>query len=343
MKLYLDNDNLFSLVQQLKRYPDKEIVNDCLRMLKKQLTLVYNFRKEDIDEQLYQLWFNNQVQGRGSQENSDLFCSPPFPHRPIGVNSFVKANWETVSSTYLCSGADIDRFYEKQSILFSRNNEEIGTLQKLFWEDYSFSHTYILTRGDISYGWKELETDGHCLPCTDILLVDRYLFVDPSSFKDNLFPLIQRLTCRVNAPVNLVVFVERKDYHSDDFVQLVSALSKSRGNNQHPLYVTIIVYPPSMEGGKGLKKTVPHDRFILTNYRRFCSGPSFGSYFGKNREVATTGMDLTVHSLANMNEYLNARFLVDFFQKNVIDRIQRLPTSSSYIYGAKRSNMFVFK
>ena len=273
MNLFIDKENLLSLVHQIKSYPDKEIITDCLRMLKKQLTLIYNFKKEDIDEQMYQLWFNNQVQGRGSNENSDKTCIPPFPCRPIGDNTFERVDWETISSAFLCSGSDVDRFSEKQSLLFSWKNEEIKTLQQLFWGDYSFSHTYLLARGDISYGWKELDDDGHCLPCTDILLVDRYLLVDRSSFKHNLFPLIQRLTNRVLAPVNLIVFVERKNNHSSYFEQLVSDLAKSRGNGQFPLFVTIVVYPPSMEGGKGLKKTIPHDRFILTNYRRFSSGP----------------------------------------------------------------------
>ena len=349
MNLYVDKENLLSLVRQMKQYPDADVVDDCLRMIKKQLHLVYNFKKDEISEQLYQLWFNTLVQGRGTKEESDVSCTPPFPHRPMEESCYEDSNWETISSTYLCTDEKTDEICNQQTILLSRKEQEIQTLSKLLWGDYSYSKKYSLSDGELSYGWKELERDGHCLPCTDILLVDRYLLADPRNFRNNLFPLIQCLTKHVKAPVNLIVFVERtlkypqkRPYSSSDYLQFVQQLSNIRKGNAFPLNVTIVVYPPSMEGGRSSQKTVPHSRFLLTNYRLFLSDPSFGSYFDKDHKLSTNGMYLTVESLADSENYQQAQGWIALFQ-GILDQIYDLPDHTEFIFGDRKSNILKFQ
>lgn len=343
MKLYIDKDNLQSLIRQFKNHPDQEVVSDCKRMIKNRLQLVYNFKKEDIDDILYQLWFNDFVQGRGMGDSHDKLCSPPFPSRPLNRNSFDNSDWETISSTYCCTDDAAFDLFRKQSVLISRQNDEISTLKRLFWGDYEFHQSYNLTEKEITYGWEELERDGHCLPCTDIMLADRYLLASPDNLEHNLIPLIKRLTRTVNAPVNLILFVERKQCDSAFFDKYQQVLSNAHGNKSFPLNVTIVVYPPSMEGGRGQKKTIPHDRIVLTNYRRFFSGPSFGEYFDSRKNVSTNGQCLEVFSLANPKEYQIVQDLIEYFQKDIIDKIRKLSHRSSYIFGAMKSNFFDFK
>lgn len=348
MNLYIDKENLLSLVRQIKSYSDRDTVDDCLRMIRKQLHLVYNFKKEDIGEQLYQLWFNTLVQGRGYKDETDTSCSPPFPNRPLMDSSFRDSDWETISSTYLCSDIGAESIRARNSILLSGKDLEIPTLSKLFWGDYSYTKEYDLSNGALSFGWKELEEDGHCLPCTDILLVDRYLLSDTRNFRNNLFPLLRRLTSHVSAPVNLTVFVERTEnfytkqpYNSSDYEAFVKQLSDVRKGHSFPLNVTIVVYPENMLGGFAVQKTIPHGRFLLTNYRLFISDPSFGSYFNKDRNLSTNGMYLTVHSLANNETYRLAKGWIDHFQC-ILDKIYQLHRPSDYIFGTRRSSLFHF-
>ena len=133
------------------------------------------------------------------------------------------------------------------------------------------------------------------------------------------------------------------DYQrGEDFEQYVEELSTLSIPSEKSFNITIVTYPPSMKGDRFNKKTIPHDRFILTNYRLFFSGPSFGDYFNSKKELSTNGQNLTVDSLANMGIYQYACSLISFFQDKVIDRILKIKQAESYIFGEMKSNMFSF-
>lgn len=210
MDLYIDKENLISLIHQIKYFSNQDTVADCLRMIRKQLRVIYNFGKEEINEQLYQLWFNNLVQGRGNKEETDKICQPPFPKRPLSFSYLDETNWRTISSVFLCTDINSKDIRQEYRLLFSNENEEILTLKRLFWGDYEFSKKYDLTQSSISFGWKELSADGHCLPCSDIMVVDRYLLSNHNNIGNNLLPLLKRLTINVKGSVNIVLLKFRK-------------------------------------------------------------------------------------------------------------------------------------
>ena len=339
MNLYLDKPNLYSLIKQLKSVENYNLKSDCIRMIRNQLRLIYNFDKSEIDEMLFELWFNDLVQARGNKEELDSLQVPPFPNRPISTSLIDNSDWSVVSSVYCCTDKNVQELCREGRILISNDGGEINTLSELFWGDYDFHKRYDLTHNGISFGWKELKQDGHCLPCSDIMIVDRYLFNNHDCLNNNLYSLLLKLTDDVKAKVNIVIFVQRLGLSSVDFERYVKEIS----NLSNKLNVTIIVYPSSMEGDRKSKKIIPHDRFIITNYRIFTSGPSFNEYFDLNGNLSTNGSYLDVDSLAKIEKYMFASGQIDFFQKNVVDRLLNICSPSSYIFGSWKSNLFSFK
>ena len=209
MELYIDINNLKSFIKS----KDSDDFDDCKRMLRRQLHVVYNFDKEMLkSEPILQQFVTMISEGRGLSEESDKFLPSTaiFPERPIKANSYSNWNWRELSSVYLIDDIDSRKLKNKGCVLLGETGEELSILMKLFCGmDYDFHHLYDLQKNFNS--WEQLTADNQTLPCTDIIINDRYLFANTYDLVEcNLRPLLSVLAGNVKNRINVVVFTKNK-------------------------------------------------------------------------------------------------------------------------------------
>ena len=273
-------------------------------------------------------------EGRGRSEESDKFRSSTsmFPERPIKSNSYSKWDWQQLSSVYLIDDVDSRKLKDKGCVLIGDAGEEISILMRLFCGmDYDFHHLYDLQKNFNS--WEQLTADNQTLPCTDIVLNDRYLFANTYDLVEcNLRPLLTVLAGKVRNRINIVVFTKNKtllEFGVDKATSIIkNTLEKTTGMKPNVTFVT------SIDNDK-----IPHDRFIITNYRLIRSGDSF-LYFDTKGKKITNGGALDIDSMANHETYTFVQSLLEKLQASYND-IARL--NNDMIIGSKESKFIHFK
>lgn len=304
MDLYIDKENLRSFFNS----HDKENFNDCLRMLRRQLHVVYNIDKTELknDRELFEWVKRINDEGRGSSEETDTFLVDKFPNRPIKSNIYNDWSRRCLSSVYLLDDLDVSKLKNKGCVLLGDVGEELGILSKLFcgW-DYDYHHLYDLQKNFFS--WEQLTKDSQLLPCTDIVINDRFLFKNEESLvKYNLSGMLTALANNVKNRIDVVVFTKYdalNDFGKDKATKIIKqSLEATTGFKPHITYVC-----------SNDNKKIPHDRFVITNYRILRSGDSF-NYFNTKGERITNGGSLDVDSLANHETYVFVESLLEKLQ-----------------------------
>lgn len=314
MDLYIDKENLRSFLNSR----DKEEFCDCQRMLRRQLHIVFNMDKSDvISDPALSLWFLGNSEGRGNSEETDTFRSEKFPVRPIKSNSYNNWTRSNLLSTYLIDDFDISKLKNRGCVLLGDVGEEVDILAKLFCgRDYEFHHLYDLKKNFLS--WDQLTKDEQLLPCTDILISDRYLFAaDQRTVEHNLGNMLSALANNVRNRIDVVIFTKYDalskfgEEHATKIIK--QALERSTGIKPNVTFVC------SNDNEK-----IPHDRFVITNYRLLRSGDSF-NYFKSDGARITNGGALDVDSLANHETYVFVEFLLEELQSkyNLIKRVNK--------------------
>ena len=330
MELYIDINNLKSFIKS----KDSDDFDDCKRMLRRQLHVVYNFDKEMLkSEPILQQFVTMISEGRGLSEESDKFLPSTaiFPERPIKANSYSNWNWRELSSVYLIDDIDSRKLKNKGCVLLGEAGEELSILMKLFCGmDYDFHHLYDLQKNFNS--WEQLTADNQTLPCTDIIINDRYLFANTYDLVEcNLRPLLSVLTDNVKNRINVVVFTKNKpllEFGKDKADAIFkNTLFKVTGMKPNVTFVT------SNDNDK-----IPHDRFIITNYRLIRSGDSF-LYFDTKGKKITNGGALDIDSMANHETYTFVQSLLEKLQASYND-IVRL--NKDMVIGSKESKYIHF-
>lgn len=330
MELYIDINNLKSFIKS----KDSDDFDDCKRMLRRQLHVVYNFDKEMLkSEPILQQFVTMISEGRGLSEESDKFLPSTaiFPERPIKANSYINWNWRELSSVYLIDDLDSRKLKNKGCVLLGETGEELSILMKLFCGmDYDFHHLYDLQKNFNS--WEQLTADNQTLPCTDIIINDRYLFANTYDLVEcNLRPLLTVLAGNVKNRINVVVFTKNKtllEFGKDKADAIFKkTLEKSTGMKPNVTFVT------SNDNDK-----IPHDRFIITNYRLIRSGDSF-LYFDTKGKKITNGGALDIDSMANHETYTFVQSLLEKLQTSY-DSIRGL--NNDMIIGSKESKYIHF-
>ena len=330
MELYIDINNLKSFIKS----KDSDDFDDCKRMLRRQLHVVYNFDKEMLkSEPILQQFVTMISEGRGLSEESDKFLPSTaiFPERPIKANSYINWNWRELSSVYLIDDLDSRKLKNKGCVLLGETGEELSILMKLFCGmDYDFHHLYDLQKNFNS--WEQLTADNQTLPCTDIIINDRYLFANTYDLVEyNLRPLLTVLAGNVKNRINVVVFTKNKtllEFGKDKADAIFkNTLFKVTGMKPNVTFVT------SNDNDK-----IPHDRFIITNYRLIRSGDSF-LYFDTKGKKITNGGALDIDSMANHETYTFVQSLLEKLQTSY-DSIRAL--NNDMIIGSKESKYIHF-
>lgn len=352
MILYLDKENLQSFIEA-KKNVEENMYYECTKLIKKRLKIIFTFPKEEIEEnEKISAWHTSvMTEGRGWQEDEDKYYNnfSESLQNLNGLNKFVDSQ---LSSIYLLNDQNLQHFPEKKGLLVGSIGNEVDTLKKLFCgPDHDLHQLYNLRKNFPS--WNKLTEDNHVLPCTDLLIVDSFLFsIQESLYEYNAYRLLEVLVGEMNqVKINIVIVTLQKSNYKDDsgkYIPISPNFKKIREElrlkiknktNIEP-NITFIGVPQS-DGNKyqAIIINKEHDRIVLTNYRQLRSGDSF-NYFDSKNERLTKGRFLDVDSLAKLDNYEFSLSLKKDMQ-NLYENIKKL--NPDLITGDKKSNFIDFK
>ena len=330
MDLYIDKENLKSFIHSRS----EDDFDDCLRMIRRQLHVIYNMDKSVFrDDPEMTQWLLRMGEGRGASEETDTFNNDLFPLRPIKSNSYIEWDRKELSAVYLIDDLNTIKLKNKGCVLLGDIGEELRVLLKLFCgRDYDYHHLYDLQKNFNS--WEQLVDENQMLPCTDIIINDRYLFNDDFMLVEyNLCRMLKAIVNNVKNKVNVVVYTQNdsiRNFGIDKATSIIkSAIEKTTSMKPNITYVT--------SGAKPTK--IPHDRFVITNYRLIRSGDSF-IYFNTKGEKITKGGSLDIDSLAKYETYVFVNSLLESLQ-SIYNDLYRL--NKDLIIGSRVSNFIKFK
>lgn len=327
MDLYLDKNNLYSLIKA-EKVTDADLYSECRRLIKRRIHLIYNFSKESfrIDTCL-QMLLLQMSSGRGTSEETDEFKSEVFPDRPVKTNFRNGMPWKIFMSMFLLDDEKTASLKNCHSMLAGGVGEEIDLLRALFCtRDYELNSLYSIRDNNSFPGWNILKEDGHIMPCSDIVIADRYLFKtnDIQALDHNLYALL-RLFAEEKAghKVNIVFFTDEvsEAVCSEIKRSIEHIFGKKSGTK-----VTFVFHNHDR----------PHDRFILTNYRLFRMGDSLNNFYDARGNLITKGLTLDVGSMANSDVVSVVQQIQNWYQDICDKNLDR-------IFGDKQSNFISFK
>lgn len=333
MRAYIDSKNLISLFSS----NTERLFNDCIRMLKSQFDLFFCFKKEEFESnELLNAIVIDLLDGAG--ETNTIKTGINYPERPLKTNFHVNIdNIEDLSAVYLLDDENIYTAKEKGCLLIGGVGEEIETLSRLFFEDYQFSKT--LTPKYDMPKWDAIST--YVLPCSDIIIVDRYLFSNEEIFDFNIHYFLKILGGEyLNKKLNIVIFTCYEQEYTD---------SQGKKKYRAPIWKDIKKNIRSSLKEKyisapnitliTLRKIKEHDRTIFTNYVNHYSGDSL-NYYDSKWVLITNGRHYTLHSHGSRENLCNAYYFIKDMQAE-IDRLVRIKNLDA-IVGDKKSNFLKF-
>lgn len=304
MKVYFDLANLLSFIHSAgdKRYAD------CIRMLIDNFDLHFSFSSNDIMEldkdnkEDVKMWIRSM-----DSLKSEIVWNEAFPNKELKLKDCSKDALECV---YFLSPEKTSKIIDNNILLVAKVGDEIGTLTSLFVDGNQYSDNIFNRIED----WSDIES--YVSPCTDIIIVDKYILSSPDLYTNNLFSLLKTLSKKaVNAKLKIVLFVPTHNYNRETKV------------NFEPDWDGI--YEKIRKDGKKFKPNVTfvtmneqlfdeHDRTIFTNYKLIDSGDTF-NYFLSSGEKCTKGRWLHVNSKAKKSFLEDSRTFINDLQEIIKD------------------------
>lgn len=309
MKLYIDKENLISLIKSKDNY----LFEDCQLLIRKELDVQYNFEKSEIEKNEYLLaWFQRFGDGiKGEQ----IFSSPErvYPARPVKSNFYINGEGETFNSIYLIDDEHIcEVIAEKSCVLIGKIGDEVNILESLMIEKE--------TRAISIESWKSFCPN---LPLSDVIIADTYYFKNKEKYEKNNNELIGALAnIPHNSPLNVVIIT--KPGNCDERINLeeeqkrIKELVKKKTGSAKSS-VTI------------LTSNKLHDRYLITNYYRINHGSCFHlNDYGLKEDVRT---EIKSHAVRS-NEKFSAE-LISIYQEIALSPVKCV--------GDKKSNLIRFE
>lgn len=327
MKVYFDYTNVQHFIQQRK----EALYDDCLRALRRQLDVQFNFKKSALkqDEEMM-TWFTGFASSVGNTEL--IFSDTKFPDRPLKSNAYLSMDNEQLGSIYLLDDVKIDNLKESFTIIAGAPGEEVQTISRIFLhnEDYKFDKKLKIAGAEFS-NWEDLGK--YPFESTDILIVDQFILSDKEGVTNNLLPLLSILSNKSKSKLNLVIYTKHiEGYQTYDDVKsdIRKAVSGVTGKR---INLTIVQYRDQRD-----VKVIQaeHDRTIFTNYSRYYSGDTF-NYWHPDGTKRTKGRELHIAGYGNKENHTLALELISEIQ----EYIDSLP--DEMIEGDKKSNFLSFK
>lgn len=331
MRVYFDKKNIESFIAS----SNHSEFQDCLRMIKSQCDIYFTFPKEILSNPPYNLFLNLLSSGRSLSSLRPQFIDL-FPPRPLKSNIHKDFNRDELTAVYLLDDDKIETVKRSGTILIGAPGEEIDTLSNLFYDDYQFTKSYT-PKVDMPKWDALLPT---VLPCSDIIIVDRYLFSNKELLDFNIHYLLSILGGKQeNRKYNIVIFTSmqqeisvngRKCYFTPDWYKIKNDiktyLKKENGSASN---VTIIT----------LRRLIEHDRTIFTNYNNSFSGDSF-TYYDSNGDLITASRNYSVHSHGSRDNLKKGYYFIEDMQ--VIINNMVFPRDNELLIGDKKSNFLKF-
>lgn len=315
MDIYIDEANLQSFLSQ-KANP---LFYDCMKLLKKQLNIRFNFSKQRLKDNKDLFLIGNLLSsGVG---NTDTSFNNSFPDRPLKSNSAIGFDSEQLSSVYWLNDKDINKTIKSGSVILSEVGNEISSIEQLFFHqgDYLFEKKWRIGNTDFSC-WEDLRA--FSMPLTDIVFIDNYILYSKEVVDCNIKDYLRVMLDKSFSKVNLVLFVhpDRIDGDIEEYRKDLKILIKTEtGKNSN---VSII------------QTRKEHDRTIITNYKRVYTGDTFNFWDNSGRKI-TKGREIEYSSfLRTENDNLKKELLDD-----LQDIINKNPEN---ITGDKASNYLNF-
>ena len=307
MNAYFDFHNFLSLIHSANdiRY------GDCIRMIKDNFKINFTFSKDYIakakhdDKMDIMQWFTNMATGMG-----DISWESKIPSRPININQ-IKTPPNNIS-VYCLDEAQynaLEGLIKKGIIIIAKVGDEIEAFSGLLIYSNQYTKNIFANIQD----WEDIKD--YSSPCTDIIIVDQYIFSSPELYEPNLYKLIKCLADHSqNEKLNIVIVTLNKLYNKKtnftfepDWNKIYSEL-RSKINKKFRPNITFIT---ASQG-----RLEEHDRTIFTNYKTFASGDTY-NYFDNKGNKITNGRYLHAHSLADKDNMRDALKLLDDLQKLV--------------------------
>lgn len=326
MVVYFDKQNIISFIRSAK---DRRF-SDCMRMLQDYCDIKLTFPKsetssmsDDEKEDFYQ-WFS--LLSDGSARDDFFNWDSQYPPRPFEYNHLRET--QHFSSVYCleCNSKLSD------CILVANLGEELSKLSTLFVTSNQFTHNIFrqITK------WEDIKK--YSSPCTDIIIVDKFLLTSPELYTSNLYSLIRTLCSDAEQTrLNIVIFTLKEVYNREtkytfvpDWDKIYQSIRKCVGKRTPSPNVTFVTASD--------QKLDEHDRTIFTNYKTFASGDSY-NYFNSAGDRITKGRYLHVHSLAEAENRNDAVSFLEDMQK-IIDDLLKL--NSRLIMKDKICNYLTF-
>lgn len=315
MDIYIDETNLKSFLGQ-KANP---LFYDCMKILKKQLNIRFNFSKQTLKENKDLLPIVSLLSsGVGNTETS---FDSNFPERPLKSNSTNHFSSEQLSSIYWLDDEDINKAIDSGGVIISEVGNEISSIEQLFFHqgDYLFEKKWRIGNTDFS-SWEDLRP--FSMPLTDIVLIDNYILSSKEIIECNIKHYIQVILTKSYSKVNFVLFVhpDRIDGDVEEYRKDLKALVKAETGKAGNVSV--------------IQTRKEHDRTIITNYKRVYTGDTFNFWDNSGRKI-TKGREIEYSSfLRTENDNLKKALL-----KDLQDIINKNPEN---ITGDKVSNYLNF-
>lgn len=315
MKIYIDEKNLESFLNQ----KDNNLFNDVLKVLKRQLDKHFNFSKNRLKEN-HKLSSIIPILTSGVNETLTSFDNG-FPVRPLKSNSANSFNSEQLSSILWVDDEGFTKLNNSGSTIVSDVGNEIKSIEQLFFfqNDYIFEKHLRIGSSNFS-NWEHLKK--FSMPLTDIIFIDNYILSSKEIIDCNIKEFISILLEQCNTKVNFVLFVhpDQVDGNIEDYQkEFKSFLRQCTGKSSN---VTII------------ETRKEHDRTVITNYKRVYTGDTFN--FWNNRGVKITkGREIEYSSfLKSENDNLKKELLIDL--QEIINK------NPENVFGDKLSGYLTF-
>lgn len=316
MDVYIDYQNFCSYLLSMSNQDFAK----CNEALLANFNLYFTFDKQEMNKakkdvkHKFEQWSRTATKNRNGK---DYKWSVSFPLRPITENTHVKFNKEQLSSVYMIDGENVDKWADTGCLLIATKGKELDVIKNLRIED-SFNPTKQLRIRSMS-DWSSFGNNSS--PCTDIILVDPYVFAQSDlEYEVNSYALIEQLCKWANGVVvNIVIFTldKYKDgtngYSDVPFATIERNLkAKLKDKIGAKPNITFVVLPEQEK----------HDRTIFTNYKMFTSGDSF-KYFkdGANVSLCTHGDWMHISSLHDVGNHQNGKDFISDLQ-TVIDKVK---------------------
>ena len=295
----------------------------CTDMMRQNFNIHFNFDKSALSKEKKQSQqsimtvLKQLTRNRGNSES--LIWNESFPSRPLDANLYSSMTNEQLTSLYFLDDENIEEMVQHGCLLFASEGNEIKALESLLIEGRVLpTKTYNIRKMS---NWKIIEDNTS--PCTDIIIIDPYLFAQSDIlYEFNSYQIIEHLSKVNNYEVNVVIFTSK----GNPFSTIDRQIKEKIG---HKLSLTFVIIP---EG-----KFKEHDRTIITNYKMFDSGDSF-TYFNDKGENLSHGKWLHVNSCGDKD----IRELSLQYIKELQLLIDERKSGLNSIIGDKKSNLLNF-